>query len=143
VRERERMRIETTRQLAELVERVIPRRGKKTHPATKVFQGLRVAVNDELRSLEKGLEGALKILKSSGRLAVISFQAEEHKIVKGFGRARAQDYAPMGGMDVPEMRQPRAPELRLITRKSLKPSEEEVVLNPRSRSGQLRVMEKV
>jgi len=143
VRDRERHRFETTRQLAELIERLAPRHGKKTHPATKVFQALRIAVNDEIGSLKLGLEGALRILKPGGRLAVISFQSIDDRIVKDFGRARARDYTFTGGVDVPELRQPRAPELKLITRKSVKPSEAEVVENPRSRSAQLRVMEKI
>jgi 16S rRNA (cytosine1402-N4)-methyltransferase len=143
VQERERRRIETTRQLAELVERVIPRRGKKTHPATKTFQGLRVATNSELSSLEKGLAGALKILRSGGRLVTLSFHSAEHRIVKSFGRARAQDYAFTGGMSVPQMREPRAPELKLVSRKALKPTDAEVADNPKSRSAQLRVVEKV
>jgi len=143
VLDRERHRFETTRQLAELIERLAPRHGKKTHPATKLFQALRIAVNDEIGSLKLGLEGALRILKPGGRLAVISFQSIDDRIVKDFGRARARDYTFTGGVDVPELRQPRAPELKLITRKSVKPSEAEVVLNPRSRSAQLRVMEKI
>lgn len=143
VRDRERHRFETTRQLAELIERLAPRHGKKTHPATKVFQALRIAVNDEIGSLKLGLEGALRVLKPGGRLTVISFQSIDDRIVKDFGRARARDYTFTGGVDVPELRQPRAPELKLITRKSVKPSEAEVVENPRSRSAQLRVMEKI
>jgi len=143
VRDRERHRFETTRQLAELIERLAPRYGKKTHPATKVFQALRIAVNDEIGSLKLGLEGALRILMPGGRLAVISFLSFDARIVKDLGRARARDYTFTGGVDVPELRQPRAPELKLITRKSVKPSEAEVVENPRSRSAQLRVMEKI
>ena len=142
-REREGRRFETTRQLAELIERLAPRHGKKTHPATKVFQALRIAVNDEIGSLKLGLEGALRILKPGGRLAVISFQSIDDRIVKDFGRARARDYTFTGGVDVPELRQPRAPELKLVTRKAIKPREEELASNPRSRSAQLRVMEKI
>ena len=73
VQARQQRPFETTRQLAELVERLSPRRGKKTHPATKIFQALRIAVNDEIGSLQEGLAGALRILKSGGRLAVITF----------------------------------------------------------------------
>ena len=142
VRERERRPLQTTRQLAELIERLKPRRGQKTHPATKVFLGLRLAVNDEIGSLERGLSGALKILKSGGRLAVITFHSVEDRVVKHFGRARARDYTFTGGLDVPELREPRAPELKVLTRKALRPGEAEVAENPRSRSAQLRVMEK-
>lgn len=143
VRDREEQRFETTRQLAELIERLKPRYGKKAHPATKIFQALRIKVNDELGSLEKGLAGALKILKPGGRLAVLTFHSLEDRLVKDFGRARAREYTFAGAVDVPELRQPRTPELRLVTRKALKPGAAELAQNPRSRSAQLRVMEKV
>jgi 16S rRNA (cytosine1402-N4)-methyltransferase len=141
--DREQRRFETTRQLAELIERLAPRRGKKTHPATKIFQALRIAVNDELGSLEKGLAGAVTILKSGGRLAVITFHSLEDRMVKNFGRARARDYTFTGGVDVPELREPRLPELKWLTRKAVKPGAAEVADNPRSRSAQLRVLEKL
>jgi 16S rRNA (cytosine1402-N4)-methyltransferase len=141
--ERERGRFETTRQLAELIERLAPRRGRKTHPATKVFQSIRIAVNDEVSSLQQGLVVALNLLKSGGRLAVITFHSLEDRIVKDFGRARARDYAFPGGLDIPDLREPRAPELKWVQRKAIKPSEAEMAANPRSRSAQLRVMEKM
>ena len=141
--ERERRLFETTRQLAELIEELAPRGGKAKHPATRVFQALRMAVNDEVGSLQRGLVGALKILKSGGRLAVITFHSLEDRIVKDFGRARERDYTFSGGMDVPELRKPCTPELRWVQRKAIRPSEAEVASNPRSRSAQLRVMEKV
>src|SRR5439155_11659766 len=134
---------ETTRELAELIERLAPRRGKKTHPATKVFQALRIAVNDEIGSLKLGLEAALKILKPGGRLAVITFHSLEDRMVKDFGRARARDYTFTGGVDVPELREPRAPEIKIVTRKAIKPGAAELADNPRSRSAQLRVFEKI
>jgi 16S rRNA (cytosine1402-N4)-methyltransferase len=142
-REREQRRFETTGQLAELIERLSPRRGRKTHPATRAFQGLRIAVNDEVSSLKQGLDGALRILKPGGRLAVITFMSLDDGIVKAFGRARARDYTFTGGVDVPELREPRTPEVKLITRKAMKPSDAEIAENPRSRSAQLRVMEKL
>jgi 16S rRNA (cytosine1402-N4)-methyltransferase len=142
VREREKRRFETTRQLVELIEKLAPRCGRKTHPATKVFQAIRMAVNDEVSSLQQGLPMALRILKSGGRLVVITFHSLEDRIVKDFGRARARDYAFSGGMDVPELREPRAPELKWVQRKAIKPSATEIAANPRSRSAQLRVMEK-
>jgi 16S rRNA (cytosine1402-N4)-methyltransferase len=133
----------TTRQLAELIERLSPRAGRRTHPATKVFQALRLAVNDEIGSLKRGLVAALTILKPGGRLAVITFHSLEDRVVKDFGRARARDYTFSGGMDVPELREPRTPELRWISRKAIKPGAAEQTENPRSRSAQLRVMEKI
>jgi 16S rRNA (cytosine1402-N4)-methyltransferase len=142
-RERERRRFETTRQLAELIEQLAPRHGRKAHPATKVFQAIRMVVNDEVGSLERGLAGALQVLKSGGRLAVITFHSLEDRVVKDFGRARARDYTFSGGLDVPELRKSRAPELRWVQRKPIRPGPEEVAANPRSRSAQLRVLEKL
>jgi len=129
--------------LAELIERLAPRHGKKAHPATKVFQALRLAVNDEIGSLERGLSSALAILKPGGRLAVITFHSLEDRVVKEFGRTCARDYTFPGSVDVPELRVPRAPEVKLVTRKAILPSAVEVAENPRSRSAQLRVVEKM
>jgi 16S rRNA (cytosine1402-N4)-methyltransferase len=143
VRDRDRSPIETTGQLAGLIERLVPRQGRRAHPATKVFQALRIAVNDELGSLERGLAGGMRLLKPGGRLAVITFHSLEDRLVKDFGRARARDYTFTGGVDVPELREPRAPELTWVTRKALKPQAAEVAANPRSRSAQLRVFEKL
>ena len=143
VRDRERQKFETTRQLAEWIEKISSRRGKRTHPATKVFQSLRIAVNDEIGSLKRGLDAAVKTLKPGGRLAVITFHSLEDRVVKDFGRARSRDYTFTGGVDVPELREPRAPELKWVTRKALRPGTAEIAENPRSRSAQLRVMEKI
>ena len=143
VEDRQRQQFETTRQLAGLLERLIPRRGKKTHPATKVFQALRIAVNDEIDSLKSGLAAAVKILKPGGRLAVITFHSLEDRVVKDFGRDRARDYTFSGGVDIPELRTPHAPELKWVARKAIKPGEAELKENPRSRSAQLRVLEKI
>jgi 16S rRNA (cytosine1402-N4)-methyltransferase len=143
VHDREQRRFQTTRQLAELIERISPRHGRKAHPATKVFQALRIAVNDEIGSLERGLAGAMRILKNGGRLAVITFHSLEDRVVKDFGRSRVRDYTFTGGVDVPELREPRAPELKLVTRKAITPGEAELAENPRSRSAQLRVFEKI
>jgi 16S rRNA (cytosine1402-N4)-methyltransferase len=134
---------ETTGQLADLIERLAPRHGKKAHPATRVFQALRMAVNDELGSLKRGLTGAVKILKPGGRLVVITFHSLEDRTVKEFGRERSRDYTFEGEVDVPELRKPRKPELKWVQRKSVQPSEAEQAENPRSRSAQLRIMEKL
>ncbi|HTV63392.1 MAG TPA: 16S rRNA (cytosine(1402)-N(4))-methyltransferase RsmH [Verrucomicrobiae bacterium] len=143
VHDRVQRKFETTRQLAELIERLSPRRGRKTHPATKVFQALRMAVNDEISSLKLGLEAALKILKPGGRLAVITFHSLEDRVVKEFGREKTRDYTFRGEVDVPELRAPRAPEMRWFSRKAIAPGAMEVTENPRSRSAQLRVLEKI
>jgi len=143
VHDREEHPFKTTRQLAELIERLSPRAGRRTHPATKVFQAVRLAVNDEIGSLKRGLVAALTILKPGGRLAVMTFHSLEDRVVKDFGRARARDYTFSGGMDVPELREPRAPQLRWVIRKATKPGAAELAENPRSRSAQLRVLEKI
>ncbi len=132
----------TTGQLAGMIERLAPRHGRRTHPATKAFQALRLAVNDELGSLGRGLAGALRVLKSGGRLGVITFHSLEDRAVKEFGREWARDYEFEGPVDVPELRRPRKPELRWVCRKAVKPGSAELANNPRSRSAQLRVMER-
>jgi 16S rRNA (cytosine1402-N4)-methyltransferase len=136
-------KFETTKQLADLIERLAPRHGKKSHPATKVFQALRIAVNDEIGSLKRGLDGAVKILKPGGRLAVITFHSLEDRVVKEFGRERTRDYTFSGPVDVPELRTPCVPELKWVSRKAILPGEIEQAENPRSRSAQLRVLEKI
>ena len=142
IRERTRRRISRTGQLAELVAKVAPRRGKKAHPATRVFQALRVAVNNELESLRRGLDGALRILKPGGRLVVITFHSLEDRMVKEFGQERARAYTYPGEVDIPELRVPKTPELKLLGRKAMVPGEAELRENPRSRSAHLRVMQK-
>jgi 16S rRNA (cytosine1402-N4)-methyltransferase len=143
VDERQGRRIERTGQLAGLIERISPRAGRKTHPATKIFQALRIAVNDELGSLRRGLEAALNVLKPSGRLVVISFHSVEDRLVKEFGRRLSRDYEPGGETDRPELRRPRAPQLKLVRRKAIVPGAAEEKENPRSRSAQCRVFEKL
>lgn len=143
VHDRAQRKFETTRQLAELIERLNPRRGGKTHPATKIFQALRIAVNDEIGSLKRGLDGAMRILKPAGRLAVITFHSLEDRVVKDWANALARDYTFSGEVDVPELRQPCEPKLKWVSRKAIKPGEVELNENPRSRSAQLRVIEKI
>jgi 16S rRNA (cytosine1402-N4)-methyltransferase len=143
VHDRAQRKFETTRLLADLIERLAPRQGKKSHPATKVFQALRIQVNDEIGSLQRGLDGAVKILRPGGRLAVITFHSLEDRVVKEFGRNKTRDYAFSGGVDVPELREPRAPEMQWVSRKAILPGEFELQQNPRARSAQLRVLEKI
>jgi 16S rRNA (cytosine1402-N4)-methyltransferase len=126
-----------------LIERLAPRHGKKAHPATKVFQALRIATNDELGSLKRGLDGALVVLRPGGRLAVLTFHSVEDHLVKDWGRIQALDYTFSGDVDVPELRIPRKPELKVVTRKAIQPSADEIAVNPRSRSSQLRVFERI
>ena len=143
VRERQARRFETTGQLARLIERLAPRSGKRRHPATRVFQALRMAVNDEARSLRSGLAAACRILRPGGRLAVITFHSLEDRIVKQFGREKSRGYVIEGDADLPEFRKPHPPQLQWVSRKAIQPTAEEVADNPRARSAQLRVMEKL
>ena len=143
VHDRDLRKFTTTRQLADLIARIAPRHGKKAHPATKVFQALRIAVNDEIGSLKRGLEVAVKLLRPGGRLAVITFHSLEDRVVKEFGRERTRDYTFSGPVDVPELRQPCVPDLKWVSRKAVLPGETEVRENPRSRSAQLRILERI
>ena len=143
VEQRDMQRIETTTQLADTVERTCPRRGARTHPATGVFQALRMAVNDELGQVQAGLDAAWSVLKLGGRLAVITFHSGEDRLVKQFSRRLAKPYTVRGEVDVPELREPREPLARELSRKAIKPSDAEVRSNPRSRSAQMRAMEKL
>jgi 16S rRNA (cytosine1402-N4)-methyltransferase len=140
-RERQVQPIETTFQLVRLVERVLgPKRGP-THPATRVFQALRIHVNCELENLERGLEAAVRALKSGGRLAVISFHSLEDRMVKQFfGRLSATCVCPPG---LPKCVCGKQPVLRVLTRKPITATDEEVTRNPRARSAKLRVAEKI
>ena len=132
-----------TRELAELIERLVPRHGKKIHPATKVFQALRVYVNDELGSLLKGLEAGFRVLKPGGRLAILVFQSDETRVVRKFGDEMTRDYEFEGPVDDPLLRKPREPLMRWVQRKAMTPDDEETAANPRSRSTQLRILEKI
>jgi 16S rRNA (cytosine1402-N4)-methyltransferase len=132
---------ETTQQLADVISKATPA-GKKSklHPATLVFQALRIAVNDELQTIEKTLPIAIDMLKSGGRLAVISFHSLEDRIVKQFFKeASIEIIAPPGMASIQE----KAAIVKLISRKPIEPSEAEIAANPRSRSSKLRVVEKL
>jgi 16S rRNA (cytosine1402-N4)-methyltransferase len=129
-----------TMQLAKAIEKIVWRHGRR-HPATQVFQALRMEVNDELGALEEGLRVLTKRLESGARLAVITFHSLEDRIVKNFFRDRSREW-----LDRPEWPEPRRnPDFtfRLITSKPVEPGENEQRLNPRSRSAKLRVAEKI
>jgi 16S rRNA (cytosine1402-N4)-methyltransferase len=135
---------ETVGQLVEVVGRAVPGRPGRTHPATKVFQALRMVVNEELESLRRGLEASMDILAPGGVLAVISFHSGEDRLVKEFLRQEARDYdVPPGEPDLPHLRRTRDPRGRLVYRKGIEPSAAEVAGNPRARSARLRVLEKL
>jgi 16S rRNA (cytosine1402-N4)-methyltransferase len=142
-RVRQQERIETTLQLARLIERVKPRGPQRAHPATQVFQSLRIVVNDEVGSLRRGLEVVWSRLQMGARFAVITFHSLEDRIVKDFGQKHSRPYQVVGEVDVPELRQPCAPDLKWVARKAICPQAEEIERNPRARSSQLRVFEKL
>jgi 16S rRNA (cytosine1402-N4)-methyltransferase len=134
----------STGQLAACIERVSPRRGRRSHPATRCFQALRMWVNREMESLGEGLGSAWRALKRGGRLAVITFHSGEDRLVRDFMRLEAREYdMPPGQPDVPELRIPRAARARLVSRRAILPGEAEQEENPRARSAQLRVAEKL
>jgi 16S rRNA (cytosine1402-N4)-methyltransferase len=139
VEERQKRPLTTTRDLASLVERVYPGHSKR-HPATRTFQAIRMEVNAELASLERGLEGATHLLRPGGRLAVITFHSLEDRIVKNFIRNRSQRW-----IDRPEWPAPRPnPDFQFepIGRKPVEAGDDEVRTNPRSRSAKLRWAER-
>jgi 16S rRNA (cytosine1402-N4)-methyltransferase len=135
--------LRTTSQLADLAKRVLGRpRGKDSkHPATRLFQALRIEVNRELEVLQKGLKSALAILKPGGRLAVITFHSLEDRIVKQFFKSEATGC--LCPPDLPMCVCGHKPSLKIITSKPLSPSREELTENARSRSAKLRVAEKL
>lgn len=139
---RETARIETTRELAQLVERVIPRKDwpKQIHPATKTFQALRIAVNDELGSLEQGLNDGINLLKEGGRFCVISFHSLEDRIVKN--RFRNWEEPCICPPSLPVCRCGKVKMARVLTKKGIKATEDEIKSNPRARSARLRVAER-
>jgi 16S rRNA (cytosine1402-N4)-methyltransferase len=121
-------KIETTFELVEIIQNAVPifyRKGR-LHPATKTFQALRIAVNDELNTLKSGLEKGFRYLAQNGRMAVISFHSLEDRIVKHFYKEKFTE----GGA-------------RIITKRPIEASEEEIIHNPRSRSAKLRILEKI
>jgi 16S rRNA (cytosine1402-N4)-methyltransferase len=129
-----------TLSLARAIEKIVGRHGRR-HPATQVFQALRMEVNDELGALEAGLRALTNRLESGARIAVITFHSLDDRIVKNFFRDRSREW-----LDRPEWPEPRRnPEwdLQLVTTKPVEPGEMEQRVNPRSRSAKLRVAEKI
>jgi 16S rRNA (cytosine1402-N4)-methyltransferase len=130
--------ITTTKQLAEIVKTCYPSHYQGIHPATRTFQAIRIAINEELQSLQKGLEAAFDLLNGGGRLVVISFHSLEDRMVKRFIRDTKQEDL------LPKL--PVMPELNDHLKsvgKLIRPSEQELEVNPRSRSARLRIAEKV
>jgi 16S rRNA (cytosine1402-N4)-methyltransferase len=139
VRRREERPFERTSDLVEVVRSAIPapRRFGDGHPAKRVFQALRIVVNEELESLEAALPAALRLLRPGGRVAVISFHSLEDRIVKRFFAAQAKGCT--CPPDLPVCVCGKEPTLRLVTRKAVRPSPAETAENPRASSARLRV----
>ncbi len=144
VNDRRQAPIDTADGLAGLVERVAPRTPfgrRRVHPATRVFQALRIAVNEELDALQDGLAAAVDLLRPGGRLVVLSYHSLEDRIVKRFLQAERRGC--ICPPEVPVCVCGRNPRLRLVTRKSVTPSPAELAANPRSRSARLRAAERL
>ena len=136
--------VATAEELAALVERVAPpnpRQPRRTHPATRVFQALRIAVNEEMDALQEGLAAALDLLRPGGRLVVLSYHSLEDRIVKRFFAAERRGC--VCPPEIPVCVCGRNPRLRLVTRPSLTPTSTEIEANPRARSARLRAAERL
>lgn len=136
VAERKKKAITTTKQLTDLIIRSLPRTKKRKswriHPATRVFQAIRIEVNQELRALEKGLNQAIRVLENKGRICVISYHSLEDRIVKHLFKEAER-----------EGKEQKYYGLKIITKKPIRPSSDEVRDNPKARSAKLRVAEKI
>jgi 16S rRNA (cytosine1402-N4)-methyltransferase len=132
--------LHTTKELTSVVEQVAERRGR-IHPATRTFQALRIAVNEEMDALEAALPQAVEILAVGGRLAVISFHSLEDRVVKRFLRRESRDC--ICPPELPICTCDHRATVRLITRKPIRPVADEIAANPRARSARLRVAERM
>jgi 16S rRNA (cytosine1402-N4)-methyltransferase len=143
VEERKKEPINTTEKLAKTVFKAIPRRfhPPRIHPATRTFQALRIAVNEELASLEKGLEEAFSVLSIGGVMVVISFHSLEDRIVKNFFKNKA--LACICPPDLPVCKCDKKVEMHILTKHVVVPTPEEIAINPRARSAKLRAARKL
>lgn len=142
VRAREEKPVETTLELAGIVRENVPQKVRRDgHPARKTFQAIRIAVNRELEVLEKGLEAAFSMLNAGGRLCVITFHSLEDRVTKQFMKEKAQGCT--CPKDFPVCVCGNVPKAKIITRKPIVPSAEELERNPRARSAKLRILEKL
>jgi 16S rRNA (cytosine1402-N4)-methyltransferase len=137
----ERRPLRTTTELARVVEDAVGGLRGRIHPATKTFQALRIAVNQELESLEVALGQALNLLGSGGRIVVISFHSLEDRLAKGFLRRESEGC--LCPSSAPVCTCGHTPKLRIVTKKAVRPSPTELQANPRSRSAKMRVGERI
>ena len=142
VKEREKKEIETTFDLAEIIKNSVPESvRRKKHPAREIFQAIRIEVNHELDVLETGLKKACELLNVGGRVVVITFHSLEDRIVKNYFRELTKVDDRVKGL--PNIPEEYLPDFRLIYNKAIKPSDQEVLMNKRSRSSKLRVIERI
>jgi 16S rRNA (cytosine1402-N4)-methyltransferase len=144
VRSREEKRITTTGELVEVIERAIPEGEKarrNTHPATKTFQALRITVNDELNNLDRGLETGFDCLNKGGTMVVISYHSLEDRKVKRFFAHKEKDC--VCPPDLPVCSCDKRREVEVVTNGAIRPSQEEIEVNPRGRSAKLRAARKL
>ncbi|MEN8252098.1 MAG: 16S rRNA (cytosine(1402)-N(4))-methyltransferase [Patescibacteria group bacterium] len=130
--------------MAEIVENAIPnsvKRKQKTHPATKTFQAIRIEVNGEFEHLKVFLTDGIELLQKSGRFSVVSFHSGEDRIVKNIFRTNARGC--ICGADIPVCICEHEPQVHIISRKPISPTEEEINNNLRARSAKLRIVEKL
>ncbi len=133
--------IQSTRELAELIEKISPRKNNSPHPATRTFQAIRIAVNEELKTIENSIPMAIRLLKPGGHLAIISFHSLEDRIVKTVFRQESTDC-------ICPPKQPictceHKASIQLVNKKPIEPTETEKEINPRARSAKLRVVKKL
>lgn len=138
---RQNRKFKTTLELVSLITRLFPPRREKIHPATKTFQALRMAVNSELENIQTILRDAVEILPKGARMAIITFHSVEDRLVKNFFRQESTDC--LCPPDIPECRCGHRRKIKLINKKPICPSPEEVNENFRSRSAKLRAIEKI
>jgi 16S rRNA (cytosine1402-N4)-methyltransferase len=131
-----------TKDLADLIARITKNKERNKHPATRVFQAIRIYINSELEQIDQALEGALKVLAPAGRLSVISFHSLEDRMVKRFIRRNSLGESVPHGLPITEAEINKSRKLKSMG-KAMKPSDEEIEQNPRSRSSVLRVAERL
>ncbi|KJY95072.1 MULTISPECIES: 16S rRNA (cytosine(1402)-N(4))-methyltransferase RsmH [Pseudoalteromonas] len=134
--------INSTAQLAKLIDEAVPVKDKHKHPATRTFQAIRIYINSELEEIQTALQAALKVLKPGGRLVVISFHSLEDRIVKQFIKKQSKGEAMPRGLPLTDEQLKQQLTLKAVG-KAIKPSEEEIARNSRARSSVLRVAERL
>jgi len=142
VADRQETPFETTKQLADFVARVVPKKDRNKHPATRTFQAIRIYINSELEEIEQALLASIDVLKPEGRLSVISFHSLEDRIVKRFIRKQSKGKEVPFGLPMTEDELNKSRNFKAVG-KAIKPSKDEIDVNPRSRSSVLRLAQKL